>query len=441
MAPADLHTLSPAGPRALPVARIRSLHDLTYWLLLGLLFTVPWTGVITLGPIGTATKAFGVVVAGMAVLSLLLERPRRRLVDAHVLAVAFTAWVVASYYWSIGREESLGTAGTMVMTLILLLLMWEFGGGADRQIGMMTAYVAGTFCTSAVLLSRSLAGYSATRFSVTGIPPNDLAFTVSVAIPMAWYVAEKVTSRRARIVLRLYVPLAVLAILLTASRSGLFTTAVGLLILPLSSIRGSAGKQVLIASVVMGSILAGWWLLPEQPLQRVSTAREELVEGDLNGRRQLWALGWQMAADRPLIGVGTGAARVDVDAHRGEYKGLHNSYLSIGVELGNIGIALFLLLLLAVGKPSLDAQGLERYFATVLFATLLVGLLPRHWEYEKVTWIVIGILVGQASSWRQLSARSSTKSGLMLPRLSGDRRWGSHPPSPRFTSEAPSGTS
>ena len=104
------------------------------------------------------------------------------------------------------------------------------------------------------------------------------------------------------------------------------------------------------------------------------------------------------------MGVGTGAARAEIDARRGEEKGVHNTYLSIVVELGAIGFALFLLMLVLLAMHGLSARGFERDFATVLLATLLIGLLPRHWEYAKVTWIVIGILLGQAASWRQLSA-------------------------------------
>jgi O-antigen ligase len=202
----------------------------------------------------------------------------------------------------------------------------------------------------------------------------------------------------------MYVPLAVVAVLLTASRSALFTTALAMLILPLSSGR-APGKQLLIVLLVVGSMLGGWLLLPDLTKERVSTTEDELMEGDWNGRKQLWSAGLQILADHPLIGVGTQAARVEMEDLRAERKGVHNTYLAVAVEEGSIGLALFLLLLLAVGLCSLDARGLERRFVAVLLTTFLIGLLPRQWQHEKDTWIMLGILLGQAAAWRQLAAR------------------------------------
>jgi exopolysaccharide production protein ExoQ len=402
--------MSTADLRILPVARVRSLHDLTYWLLLVLLFTVPWTGVAKIGSVGTISRAWGIVVAGMAALTLLVEPPQRRFLDAHFLAIAYTAWGVASYYWSIEPQLSLRETGTAVQVLVLLLLMWEFAGGAQRQIGMMTAYVAGTSCTCVALLWHYIQGYDFRRYALTGTHPNDLAFTASLAIPLAWYLAEKVASRPARMLLRLYVPLAVVAVLLTASRSALFTTSLGLLMLPLASGR-RPGKQLLVVLLVAGSLLGGWRLLPDLTKERVSTTQDELMEGDWNGRKQLWTAGLQILADHPLIGVGTQAVRVEIEALRAERKGVHNTYLSVAVEEGSIGLALFLLLLLAVGMGSLEARGLERRFAAVLFTTFLIGLIPRQWQHEKVTWIMLGLLLGQTAAWRQLAARPGPRLG------------------------------
>jgi O-antigen ligase len=397
--------MSTADLRILPVARVRSLHDLTYWLLLVLLFTVPWTGVLEIGSVGTISRAWGIVVAGMAAVTLLVERrPRRRLLDAHLLAIAYTAWVLASCYWSIAPPLSFDDALTMVQALVLLLMMWEFAGGAQRQIGMLTAYVAGTSCTCGALLWRYAQGYDFRRFELTGTHPNDLAFTASLAIPIAWYIAEKVASRPARIMLRLYVPLALVAVLLTASRSAQFTTALGLLLLPLSS-AGIRRKQLLIALFLVGSLVAAWLLLPDLTKERAASTREELTEGDWNGRKQLWVAGLQVLDDHPLIGVGTGAVRVEIEDLRGERKGVHNTYLSVAVQEGSIGLALFLLIILAAGKRSLAAHGLERQFAAVLLTTFLIGLIPRQWQHEKVTWIIFGLLLGQAAAWRQLAAR------------------------------------
>jgi hypothetical protein len=56
---------------------------------------------------------------------------------------------------------------------------------------------------------------------------------------------------------------------------------------------------------------------------------------------------------------------------------VHVPYLSIAAEPGSIGLA----------------------------------LLPRHWEYAKDKWIILGLLLGHAASWRGLSGRARARSG------------------------------
>lgn len=43
---------------------------------------------------------------------------------------------------------------------------------------------------------------------------------------------------------------------------------------------------------------------------------------------------------------------------------------------------------------------LERRFWSVLLLTLVIGLLPRNWDYKKPTWFVLGIFASAAAAAR-----------------------------------------
>jgi len=94
----------------------------------------------------------------------------------------------------------------------------------------------------------------------------------------------------------------------------------------------------------------------------------------------------------------------------------HNSFISLLVEQGLIGLMLYLLMLvsafLAVRRLSL----LERRFGLVLMATLVVAMLPLTWEHRKPVWFILAALVGLAQAHRAgIAARSIGREPLVVP--------------------------
>jgi succinate dehydrogenase hydrophobic anchor subunit len=62
------------------------------------------------------------------------------------------------------------------------------------------------------------------------------------------------------------------------------------------------------------------------------------------------------------------------------------------VELGVVGMTVFLCMVGSVVRPVKNMKGLERTFWLVLLLTLAVVLLPRNWEYRKPMWFIFGLL-------------------------------------------------
>jgi O-antigen ligase len=137
--------------------------------------------------------------------------------------------------------------------------------------------------------------------------------------------------------------------------------------------------------------------VPTQTIDRLETIPTELATGTLGERSQAWEASWEIFAAHPVLGVGAGASRFRIEPRLGREQGPHNTYLSIGADLGTVGLGLFLLLLLSVAARWLSLQGRERQVVGVLLITLMVGLLPGHLEYRKVTWVVIAIIISEAA--------------------------------------------
>ena len=130
------------------------------------------------------------------------------------------------------------------------------------------------------------------------------------------------------------------AILLASSRGAFFALIV-LLLLQMRDAR-HRGKYIVIAIVIVALFMAS----PISPLDRLLHPSPGDIESS-DFRLQLWSIGVRIVADHPIFGVGLWQFApymhkylppgVDLDFHVP-----HNTYLQVAVELGLVGLALFL---------------------------------------------------------------------------------------------------
>jgi probable O-glycosylation ligase (exosortase A-associated) len=163
-------------------------------------------------------------------------------------------------------------------------------------------------------------------------------------------------------------------------------------------------------------------------IQKAQENLDEAAEGDraISGRLHFWAVAWDMAKARPLLGVGHNAYNAsykEFDFSGGKYPGdrsVHNSWLGIMAELGFPGLILFVVLFLYVmwtnrrvmrqakKHPELAnlshyAQGIEG--ALVVFA---VGGSFVAFQYVEIQWHLIGLSIALNSITRARVAALTT---------------------------------
>jgi putative inorganic carbon (hco3(-)) transporter len=134
--------------------------------------------------------------------------------------------------------------------------------------------------------------------------------------------------------------LTLVATLLAASRGG-FIALVVLLVLQMRDMR-HRGKFIALALIVLVLFLVS----PVSPLDRLLHPTYSDTESS-DARLQLWSISFRIIADHPILGVGLWQFSpymrkycppgVDLDFHVP-----HNTYLEVAVELGLVGLALFL---------------------------------------------------------------------------------------------------
>ena len=359
-------------------------------------FSLPWERFLVLPGVAIISRVTGGIAVGLALVAVVMAGRFRRWHMFHVWALLFWLWAGACFLVYHSGDRLPAKYWTYGQLLLVLWMVWELAVTEARQRGLMMAYMLGSYVAAldTLLIYRQQAGV-ARRFAAGGADPNDMAMVLALALPMAWYLGVTAQHTLVRWVSRGFLPLGVLAIGLTGSRGGMIAATVALLIVPLAMTRLSPGRLIsaMVMLIAAGGLAVAY--VPETTIERFATIGTEVEGGRIGGRGKLWRAGLEAHAERPITGFGTGHFKGAITPILGPAAQVaHNSYISVLVEQGIVGFALYMAMLVAVLHSVLRLRGLERRFALVLLATLAVTMTPLTWEDRRVVWIVLAILVG-----------------------------------------------
>jgi O-antigen ligase len=371
------------------------MKSIAYAALWVFVFSIPWERVLVLTGVSVMTRLMGAIALGLALLAMVVSGRIRRWRFFHVLALVFVIWAgVGVLLFHV--DELPSKFYTFVQLFLVLWIIWELAPSRQQQVNLLLAYVLGAYVASldTLWIFAQEAG-SSRRFA--SADPNNLAMTLALGLPMAWYLGMTHYRAFIRWVCRAYLPLSLLAIALTGSRGGMITSIVALMVIPLAMPRLSPGKlSMAIALLVLSGALAVAYV-PETTVERLATTGESVQSLSFGGRLRLWKAGMHAFLDRPVLGYGTAAFRHAITPELGYLAQVaHNSYLSVAVEEGLIGLLLFLAMLFSVLLAVFRLPRLERRYALVLLAALCVAMLPLTWEDQKPVWFIMAALIGMA---------------------------------------------
>jgi O-antigen ligase len=216
-----------------------------------------------------------------------------------------------------------------------------------------------------------------------------------------------------------------LTLLLTSSRGGFLAFLSVLAILTLSSVGrpavtknvGRLRRNALLSLLLVASLFAIVWpQLPVATRDRIASLTS--IESDYNldatnrtGRGSIWARAISATAERP-IGYGVASFPMVDMLRGGRFKAAHNSYIQYAVELGVLGLFLF------VRMYWLSWRGLQAARNTLLerapnreddeklihFRMLQAGLAGNavagfflSMAYSSVVWIYFGLVMASLS--------------------------------------------
>jgi len=361
-------------------------------------FTLPWERLVSLPGLYIVSRATGGLSLGLTLFAVVMSGRVRRWRAYQIAAFLFVIWAGISV-WISGIPQIPQKYWTFVQLFAVVFMMWQLAPTAERVRRLLEAFALGGFVPAFATIALFIQSHgSLRRFSAAGADPNSLAMTLALVMPIAWYLSLTTERPLRAWIYRSYIPIGLFATALSASRGGLIAWIVALSIIPLTMKLSPGRLAAVMAMMAVSAVLLAVYV-PENIVQRFGTTGTSLGSsvqgGGLGGRVRFWIAGFHAFAYKPLAGYGTGGFIRAITPELGaEALVAHNSFISVLVEEGLVGLLLYCSMLLAVLRDLFDLPSLERRFALVLFATLGTALLPLTWEDQKSAWYVMAILVG-----------------------------------------------
>jgi len=322
--------------------------------------------------------------------------------------ICFVGWAALSAAWAEDTGAAIDATTRYLPNAMLFLIV--FAGVRTRK---QLLWVVGSLVVGAVV--------AAVYGMVAGAPQDDPgrvaignANETAASLVMGGTLAAALAfTLRGKPVLRLLtaiaVPLCVFAVFLTLSRGGL--VALGASLVAAIVVAGRRRGVVLgvAAAAVLATIIYFGAFASVEARGRIL----ELEGG--TGRTDIWTVGWRMAQDQPLLGVGAGnfpvasihyllepGALMRTDFIVDNPKVAHNTYLNVLAELGLVGLALFLAIVAlpmwwaarAVGFAALAGDRQLEVLARAM-VVVIVGLLAADFfgsrQYSKQLWLLLSL--------------------------------------------------
>ena len=371
------------------------MRRIAWRLLLLFAFAIPWEYSLDLGePLGNIARILGLLLILVAIPAVLQAGRLRTPGPMQWLVLAFYLWFCCTYFWTIDPLATLEMMRAYFQEMMIVWLVWEFAESPSDLRALLRAYVAGS-CVLALLTVANLCSPEAIasgqiRFVATGQDPNDVARFLDLGFPLAALLLNSERRWPARLLALSYLPLGLVAVLLTASRGGFLAAVVAL-----------TGCGILLARTHLKGVFAGilalpglaavlWFIVPHETLERLATIPEQLQGGNLNQRLNIWTAGWHAFVHAPLFG--TGAGSFVAAAGMNPLDTAHNTALSILVGGGLCAFFLAVAIVALAARSILETFGpLRLALATALTVWIITSLVATV-EESRTTWLLLGMI-------------------------------------------------
>lgn len=379
-------------------------------------------------------------LALLAVLYYLLDRGRAGL-KANVLLGAIAGWgiwALLSVYWASFSGSVYSTLTSYLLGIAYTLAFALLVRTPKQLHSIFMVLAVGSLVFGLISFAEYATASGSARASGLQGDPNYFAVYQVIALPATLVLAALERRAQRRLLFYGVVGVIVLSVVSSLSRTGviaLVLVIVATLVLPSRLFFARAGRKLVYVLAIVAAATVAVGVGSTAFVSRVqSIFSATSSSGDRGaGRTDLWAAAWHGYSQHPWLGLGAGNFTPEalellqttpgVDTQRNYITSanvVHNGYLEQLTELGPVGLALWLSILLFSGRYLIRAarraraagdQLLERYAsaASVALAGYAVSVFFLSNELGKPIWIFAGLALAfdvATRGWQPLLAKA-----------------------------------
>jgi len=381
------------------------MRSITLQLSLVFICLIPWEGV-DVPRLGSVPKLVGFVVAALWLATIIISGQFRKPHPFHIMFCVFVLWNAISVFWSTNPDKTVRQVMTWTQLLVFSLMLWDLYTTRTALLAGLQAFILGEYVAIGLTIYNFFSGnvyythYQ--RFSPSEYTnPDGFGIMVALGISVAWYLASSESTTKMGRMLKIlnyaYIPAAFIGIALSGTRTAMIASIPALAFGLASMTRFRLSARIAIFLLLTSAILI---LLPQlevlRSFQRFSTTTSEITEGDLNGRTEKWRQGFDSFVEHPLLGIGSNM--FSSVTSRGNVA--HNAFISILVELGLIGFALFGTILAIAVTQAWNQPKWEAGFCLTVLATWVISVSTLSYEDRRATWFFLSFIIASAALTR-----------------------------------------
>jgi O-antigen ligase len=324
--------------------------------------------------------------------------------------VGLLLFACVSILWAPAPSETRSALGRLLLVVALAVVTYTAASTRSGFRTVIYGYLVASVVTS--LFSIASGAYSVAGRLSGLFDPNFFAAELIPAIVIACFLFVTTGSTRTRWLVAGVAVVDLVAFVLTQSRGGIVGLAVALLAAVVFAGRARPRLLALLLVVIAGALGYYFGYRPAHVFRSAPTGGLSALS---SGRTDEWRVALRVISGHPVGGVGLGNYRAVEPAIATQTLNLgfvhyivtfrqlaHNTYLQMAAELGLLGLALYLFLLLlplrhaAAALPRLERAPPEIEFQARGLVAGAVGMLAAYVflsaGLEKPIWLVLGLL-------------------------------------------------
>jgi len=299
-----------------------------------------------------------------------------------------------SIFWSIDQESTFSAFIDKIIPFCVLTILLNWSIDSTKMINKISwAYIFGAFivCIYAYINLKTYIDDFGYRNTALEQDQNELSFLINMGVVFALYLLGNFDNKKIKILLWTFIVIFIFTILSTGSRTGFVVL---LLILLIWLLGKNIKKNIPYLVILFAVAIIYITVIPTEIFERLLETRSQIEAMNFTSRGDIWENGlraWQ-EKDAFLLGTGNNTWATLYGEKHSLVMSSHNSYIQTLVELGVIGLILFLSIYFYLFKK---AWYLCRKFDTVyllfilplLVTMLTLGTTGRRWVF------LFGILI------------------------------------------------